>query len=104
MDTPCYLISIKSYGGWDILAYFPFTKAIERPKMAYYHNKLYDALNISVFSKTYVASLWCLAQAWHTHDVASKSHDETTTSIELDIFDVDLEALNAAIALSVCAE
>lgn len=32
MDTPCYLISIKSYDGWDILTYFPFTKAIERPK------------------------------------------------------------------------
>ena len=72
--------------------------------MAYYHNKLYDALNISIFGKTYIACLRSLAKTWHTHDVASKSYDETTTCIELNILDIDLEALNATLTLSIGTE
>ena len=66
--------------------------------------RLYDALYISILRKTYIACLRILAQARHTHDVARKCYNEATTCVELDILDVDLEALNATVALSIGTE
>ena len=51
-----------------------------------------------------MACLRRLAQTWHTHDVTREGHNEARTSVKLDILDVNLEALNAAVTLSIGAE
>ena len=72
--------------------------------MAPYHNKLYNALNITILSKMYITRLRSLAKSWHTHNIASENYDKATTGIELDILDFEGKAFDAALEFSIATE
>lgn len=58
------------------------------------HLYLYEALDGAIVCKAYVASLWCFAEARHTHNVACQSDDKTTACVKFYVFDVYLKILD----------